>query len=66
MPKYDNKFKDGPNDKSQPGEHDKNPENFNSTEWWKRKLGFGTKKGEGALAKRRKKVVDSNIEKAGG
>lgn len=37
-----------------------------ATQWWKEKLGFGGKKGEGALAKRRKKVIDDNVKKGGG
>ena len=39
---------------------------LDTTKWWKKKLGVGNKAGEGALAKRRKKVVDDNIKKGGG
>lgn len=48
------------------GKHQKPATQFDSMAWWKRKLGFGEKRGEGALAKRRKKVVDSNVKAAGG
>ena len=34
-----------------------------ATGWYKEKLGIGNKQGEGALAKRRKKAVDSQIKK---
>lgn len=40
---------------------------FDSTNWWSEALGFGGRKpGKGALAKRRKEAIDSNVEAAGG
>lgn len=44
----------------------KKQKNFDSAGWWRKKLGFGNKRGEGALAKRRKKKLDKDIEAAGG
>lgn len=42
------------------GKHQKPAEKTDSVQWWKRKLGFGNKRGEGALAKRRAAVIASN------
>ena len=39
---------------------------LDAKKWWSKKLGLGGSAGEGALAKRRKKVVDDNIEAGGG
>jgi hypothetical protein len=41
----------------------KKPKSHDAKSWWARKLGFGDKRGEGALAKRRKETIDTNIEK---
>ncbi len=74
--KYRNRFRDGGNDEPMArhkkraynratGEHQKPATEVDSKKWWRGKVGTD-KKGSGALAKRRRKVVDSNIEKAGG
>ena len=47
------------------GKHQDAAPKLDTTKWWKKKLGMGDKaKGSGALAKRRKKVIDSNIKAA--
>lgn len=48
------------------GEHVKPATKVSAKKWWGEKLGFGTKRGEGALAKRRKKALDTRIKKGGG
>ena len=55
-PGYKNAFK--PKKKKKPG--------LTTKQKWSKMLGIGNKKGEGALAKRRKKSLDDQIEKAGG
>ena len=53
------------------GEHVPNTAyEFDSYDWWMRKLGFGGRggatRGEGALARRRKEALDKRIEEGGG
>lgn len=45
------------------GEFKERAPDFNAMEWWKRKLGIGNAPGEGALARRRKGVLDSRIDR---
>jgi hypothetical protein len=48
------------------GEHQAPATQKSATAWWKRKLGMGSGDEAGALAKRRKASVESNIDAADG
>jgi hypothetical protein len=49
------------------GEFQKPAIKTDSGAWWRKKLGFGEKRGQGgALARRRKENIDANIERLGG
>ena len=46
------------------GKHQKAAAQMDTSKWWNIKMGFGEERGKGALAKRRKKAIDSNVRKA--
>ena len=75
--RYRNRFRDGGNDEPMKrhqkkvfdrstGTFNKPAKQTNAKQWWGEAAGFGKKRGEGALAKRRKKALDSRIKKGGG